>query len=128
MRVKSLVPTSALYDQDFAAWASETARLLRSGRFGDIDVGHLAEEVEDMANRDKRELRSRLTVLLLEQSPSLKRVVPGSLSRAYRRAVERAALETDLPKSTFPAECPLWAAQILAPDFFPGPRKSELAP
>ncbi len=57
-------PAGKLYDKDFVAWASETARLLREGRFREIDVEHLAEEVEDMAGRDKRELLSRLTVLM----------------------------------------------------------------
>ncbi len=53
------------YDEDFVAWASETARLLREGRFNEIDFEHLAEEVEAMAGRDKRELISRLTVLMV---------------------------------------------------------------
>ena len=57
--------TSSLYDQDFAVWTSETARLLRAGRFDEIDIEHVAEEIDDMGKRDKRELHSRLTVLLL---------------------------------------------------------------
>ena len=57
--------TSSLYDQDFAVWTSETARLLRAGRFDEVDIKHVAEEIEDMGKRDKRELHSRLTVLLL---------------------------------------------------------------
>ena len=65
MGAKSLVrPATKLYDEDFVEWAFETARLLRAGRLDDIDVEHLAEEIEDMAKRDKRELLSRLTVIL----------------------------------------------------------------
>ena len=65
MGAKSLSPPATkLYDEDFVEWASETARLLREGRFDSIDVGHLVEEVEDMTGRDKRELLSRLIVLL----------------------------------------------------------------
>ena len=65
MGAKSLTRQAAkLYDEDFVEWASETARLLREGRFDRIDVEHLVEEVEDMASRDKRELLSRLIVLL----------------------------------------------------------------
>lgn len=52
------------YEQDFFAWAQETARLLREGRFEQVDSEHLAEEIEAMANRDRRELLSRLTVLV----------------------------------------------------------------
>src|SRR5712692_5620366 len=65
MGAKSLIrPSAKLYDEDFAEWATETARLLRAGRFDEIDIDHVAEEIEDMAKRDKRELLSRLTVLI----------------------------------------------------------------
>jgi len=65
MSAKSLIqPMSRLYDEDFVGWATGTARLLREGRFEEIEVERLAEEVEDMARRDRRELRSRLTVLI----------------------------------------------------------------
>ena len=66
MGAKTLKPASAsLYDEDFAVWTAETARLLRAGRFDEVDIEHVAEEIEDMGKRDKRELHSRLTVLIL---------------------------------------------------------------
>src|SRR2546427_11977224 len=52
------------YDEDFARWAAETARLLRERRFAEIDVEHLAEEIEDMGKNQRRELSSRLTVII----------------------------------------------------------------
>ncbi len=58
-------PAAKLYEEDFFAWGIETARLLREGRFDQLDIEHLAEEIEAMANRDRRELLSRLTVLIL---------------------------------------------------------------
>jgi hypothetical protein len=42
----------------------------------------------------------------LADNPSLKVVLPESMAAAYRRARRTAALETDLPESTFPTECP----------------------
>ena len=66
MGAKTLKPVAtSLYDEDFAVWASETARLLRERRFDEIDIEHVAEEIEDMGKRDKRELYSRLTVLIV---------------------------------------------------------------
>ena len=53
-----------LYDQDFNVWAQETAAALRAGRWAAVDVEHVAEEIEDMAKRNKRELESRLTQIL----------------------------------------------------------------
>ncbi len=54
-----------LYDRDFYAWTTEQAELLRAGRLGDMDLEHIAEEIESMGRSEKRELISRLTVLLL---------------------------------------------------------------
>ena len=37
---------TAHYEADIVAWASEQARLLRSGRFDLLDTEHIAEEIE----------------------------------------------------------------------------------
>jgi hypothetical protein len=54
-----------LYDQDFHAWAMEQAALLRAGKLADADLIHIADEIESLGKVEKRELVSRLTVLLL---------------------------------------------------------------
>ena len=54
-----------LYDRDFVLWTEEMARLLRERRFGELDIENLAEEVERMGKRDRRELLSRLEALLM---------------------------------------------------------------
>ena len=53
------------YDEDFYAWAEEQARLLRAGEFSQLDIGNIAEEVEDMGRSVRRELRNRLAVLTM---------------------------------------------------------------
>ena len=151
MGAKPLVhPAAKLYDEDFARWTAETARLLREGRFQEIDVEHVAEEIEDMGNRDHREMLSRLTLVLQhllkwEYQPekrskswrstmAVQRRELGKLFRhspsmrrkvaavteVYRDAVEDAALETDLPEQSFPRECPFTPEQILDRGFLPG--------
>jgi hypothetical protein len=65
MSAKQLVsPATKLYDEDFALWTAEAARLLREGRFAEIDVEHVAQEIEDMGKRDYREVLSRLVLIL----------------------------------------------------------------
>ncbi len=54
-----------LYDQDTAAWAAANADLLRQRRFGELDVTHLIEELEDMGKSERRALESHLSVLLM---------------------------------------------------------------
>lgn len=56
---------STLYDTDFYAWANEQAALLRAGQLSAADIANIAEEIESMGKAEKRELVSRLTVLLL---------------------------------------------------------------
>lgn len=53
------------YETDFFAWAREQSALLRAGRWSEIDVEHLADEIEDMGKSEKRTLESRLEVLLM---------------------------------------------------------------
>ena len=54
-----------LYDLDFFEWTQQNAELLRKGCLSEIDVDNLAEEVADMGKRDRREMDSYLTRLIL---------------------------------------------------------------
>jgi len=54
-----------LYDQDFFQWTQCNAALLRTGQLAEIDMQHIAEELEDMGKREQRELVTRLRVLLI---------------------------------------------------------------
>ena len=56
--------SASLYDTDFYAWANEQAALLRAGKLSAADIEHIAEEIESMGRGEKRELVSRLRVLL----------------------------------------------------------------
>ena len=59
------MPRNAVdYEEDFYAWTMEQAQLLRSGEFSELDIENIAEELETMGRSDKREIESRLTVLL----------------------------------------------------------------
>ena len=143
--------SQGLYEQDFYAWANEQAALLRAGNLAAADIENIAEEIESMGRTEKRELVSRLAVLLLHllkwrhqpllqgpswrttivnqrfeiadhlaDNPSLKSQLPEALTRAYRRALGEAALETGLPEKTFPPACPWSFERITREDFWPG--------
>ena len=63
---------SGLYDsqrgglrqRDFVAWTMETGQLIRAGKFEQVDWSAVAEEIESLGRSDRRELKSRLEVLL----------------------------------------------------------------
>ncbi|MDQ1925064.1 DUF29 family protein, partial [Massilia pseudoviolaceinigra] len=57
--------------------------------------------------------------LLIADSPSLVADIPELAARRYAEARRRAAWETRLPESIFPAALPYSAAQLLDDDFVP---------
>ncbi len=138
---------SELYEVDETAWLEAMAELIRHGRRDELDYAHLGEYLSDMARRDRREVESRLTTLLahalkwiyqpehrsrswhgtiIEQQQELegeaargvlRKHAEASLSQCYAKAVKRAAAETGLAASTFPAECPFTLEQLLTAGF-----------
>ncbi|HEX8613275.1 MAG TPA: DUF29 domain-containing protein [Telluria sp.] len=55
---------ASLYDEDVLAWSIEQAALLRERRWSALDIQNLAEEIEDVGNSVRRELGSRMAVLI----------------------------------------------------------------
>ena len=54
---------SDLYDTDFHEWAETQAAALRNRSANALDWDNIAEEIESLARRDRREIRNRLEVL-----------------------------------------------------------------
>ena len=79
------MPTTA-YDKDVILWSQEQARFLRAGRFSELDIEHLAaDEIEDVGKSEKRELASRMAVLL---APLLKwSRQPENRSNSWRATI-----------------------------------------
>jgi len=59
----SSAPSS--YDEDFVAWTQHQAMVLREGKWDRMDLLNLAEEVESLGNSVRRELSSRLRILVV---------------------------------------------------------------
>jgi len=133
MQTERDAPPVAGYDDDFVEWLAAQSAAIREGRWSDIDVENLTEEIDSLARSDKREIRSRLEVVLrhllkrqhqpekltdswvstiaeqssrmslvIEDSPSLRRLLPEYIEKMYPKARLRAAEETRLAISTFP--------------------------
>ena len=139
-------PPRSLYEEDETAWLELTADLIAKKRFEDVDQPALVEYLTDMAIRDRREVESRLTLLLEhvlkydfqpdKRTKSWKRTIlaqqdefegivisktlhkhaQGLLSKCYAKAVRRAAAATGLPERKFPSACPYTLERLLAFD------------
>ncbi len=82
--------TSDAYQRDFHAWTHRQAALLRERRFEAVDVENIAEEIESMGRREKREIVDRLALLL---SYLMRwRLLPGFRSASVKSSVREQRL------------------------------------
>lgn len=56
--------SATLYEHDFNAWIHSQIGLLTNGKFNELDIQHLVEELEDMGKSNLSELENRYIVLI----------------------------------------------------------------
>jgi hypothetical protein len=56
---------TTLYETDFNLWIEQTVNQLKNGEIQDLDLENLIEEIQSMGSNDKREIKSRLIVLIM---------------------------------------------------------------
>lgn len=103
------------YEKDAALWAAEQGVLLRTGRLSEVDLTNVAEEIEAMGRSERRELASRMSVLLAHL---LKwKYQPGRRSDSWRNTIreQRSMLRLlikDSPSLKPTLADPEWASDI----------------
>ena len=107
--------TATSYDKDVILWSQEQARLLRAGRFAELDIEHLADEIEDVGKSEKRELASRVAVLLAHllkwnRQPKMRTNSWRSTIKDQRRRVALAISETPSLKTVM--RDPVWQEDV----------------
>ena len=135
-------------EQDFYAWTQKQAQLLRTGKLDEIDWQNIAEEIEDMGRSEKRQLESRLEILIMhllkwqfqpnlrsrswqltikEQRLRLEKLLQenpslqGNLMEVIAKVYPLASLsaERETGLSLLPEVCPYHVTEILLDDFLP---------
>jgi hypothetical protein len=144
MATASPVDLSLLYQSDETAWLEIMASLAAEGRLSEMDCSNLSEYLADMSKRDRREVFSRLVVLLVHllkwehqsdhrggswrgtirsqrrelkqllESGTLRNHAAAVLSDAYAEARKQAADETEMDLAIFPAENPWSLEEVLS--------------
>lgn len=136
------------YETDFYGWTQQQAQILRNQQISNIDWNHLAEEIEDMGRSEKRELGSRLEILIMHllkwqfqpnlRSRSWKLTIKEQRLRLEKLLKENPSLKFNIENvtentyplavisaeketglSSFPENCPYNLTEILSPEFFP---------
>jgi hypothetical protein len=99
-----------LYDHDFYAWTQQQAALLRSKKARELDYANLAEELEALGKRDRRELEHHREVLVLHllkwcYQPERRERSRGwrSTIREQRRRLARLLYDSPSLRSEVPA-------------------------
>jgi len=139
---------STTHENDFYAWTQEQAHLLKTGQLYEIDSQNIAEEIEDMGRSEKRQLESRLEILIIhllkwqfqpnlrsrswqltikEQRLRLEKLLQKnpSLQANLTEAIEDVyplatiSAERETGLSLFPETCPYNLTEILSPEFLP---------
>ncbi|EDX85350.1 conserved domain protein, putative [Synechococcus sp. PCC 7335] len=88
-----MLKLKSLYDIDFNLWIEDQAAALRAKRLEDLDVANLVAEIEDLAKRDKKALRSYLKVLLLHL---LKwQYQPDKQSKSWKASISNSRIEIE---------------------------------
>lgn len=146
MATTSTQSLSDLYEADETAWLEIMAALVAKKRFKELDTRNLSEYLSDMAIRDRREVKSRLVVLLshllkwqfqpegqsaswrgtireqrlqlqlLLESATLRKHAESVLVDAYDKARKHAADETGVKVTRIPKECAWTIDELLSDD------------
>lgn len=88
-----MLELKTLYDTDFNLWVEDQLTALKSRSLVDLDLPNLIEEIESLARKDKKALRSHLEVLLMHL---LKwQFQPEKRSRSWDTSITRARIEIE---------------------------------
>lgn len=90
-RAKGSAAPVADHEQDFYSWLMEQARLVRDGRWDDVDRQNLAKAIESLGQEQFNKLESALRVLLMHllkwDHPAIRR------SRGRSQSIQSQRLE-----------------------------------
>jgi hypothetical protein len=81
------------YDRDFYTWSQEQGRLMREGRWADIDRENVAEEIESLGREQFNKLESAIRVILMHMLKWDHQPRKRSRSWALSIATQRVRLE-----------------------------------
>ena len=136
------------YESDFYGWTKQQANLLKNRKIQEIDWDNLAEEIEDIGRLEKRQLESRLEILIMHLLQW--QFQPNMRSRSWQLTIKEQRLrlekllkenpsfksiltnvrtkiyplaivsaEKETGLASFPKICPYELTDILAAEFLP---------
>jgi ABC-type phosphate transport system auxiliary subunit len=118
-KVLARPPAGDLYQDDFVRWAERQAALLREGRYDELDLDNLIEEVEDLGRRELDMVESHVETivehLLKLQLSSAVRPRRGWLVTVDKQRAKLARKMTTTLRNHLQAELPALYAGLRRP-------------
>ena len=99
--------TTSLYEQDILLWVEDTVNKLKNHDFKNLDLDNLIEEVESLGISQKKELISRLMVLLEHLLKRLYVDLPYDYN-GWERTIRNQCSEIDLLITQIPSLKSRW--------------------
>ena len=99
--------TTSLYEQDILLWVEDTVNKLKNHDFKNLDIDNLIEEVESLGISQKKELISRLMVLLEHLLKRLYVDLPYDYN-GWERTIRNQRSEIDLLITQIPSLKSRW--------------------
>ena len=97
------------YEDDVYAWSQETARAIAEGRWDEVDLAHVADEISDVGKTEQRALQSQMERILVHLLKI--RFQPGRHTRSWdisiadaRDRIEAILSENPSLRPTVPAK------------------------
>ena len=96
-------------DDDYAAWISHQVEALKAGRFNELDIEDLTDEVESLAKRDFKALRSAIRIIILhmlkwdyqpeERGSSWRRSINAARKRVWGELESSPSFRSRIPEA-----------------------------
>jgi len=80
----------SLYETDFVEWSDRNAELLRAGRFAEVDIENVAEEIQSLSKSEQSAVWSFLQLLLMHKIKQI--IQPERDGASWRVSIEKARL------------------------------------
>jgi len=97
----------SLYERDFLLWTTDTVAKLKARDFDQLDLENLIEEIESLGRSEKKELKSRLLILM---EHLLKRLYVNSPNdyRGWELTIDEQRRQIELEMEDSPSLKPIW--------------------
>ncbi len=102
-----LQDSASLYERDILLWSEDTVAKLKARDFENLDIDHLIEEIEALGISQKKELISRLIVLLEHLLKRLYVNSPGDYN-GWERTIRTQRGELEVLLDTVPSLRTKW--------------------